>query len=125
LVFPDGSRAEIPASWTDLHKICPQKFSLPAFTQHPELIATASSLLLLRNIVDSLLSAKQETQTASRKEKAHAKTITTVADRKRQQTKNLAIPGPTTTRTHTIITGPPDPQNSCYKEDGTDQGGWK
>jgi hypothetical protein len=125
LIFPDGSRAEIPASWTDLHKICPQKFTLPAFTQYPELIATASSLLLLRKIVDSLLSAKQETQTASRKEKAHAKTIAPLDDRKRQQTKDLAIPGSKSARPNTIITGPPDPQNNFCKEDGTDQGGWK
>jgi hypothetical protein len=127
LVLPDGSRAEIPAAWTDLNKTCPQKFTLPAPKEQPDIIATASGLLHLRKIVDSLLgkllSAKQKPQSASEKEKNHAETTQPLAHAGRTASiaENLALSRSTTQRPGDNGTGQPDPQNGLLR--GNSQGG--
>jgi hypothetical protein len=78
LILPDGSRAIIPASWTNLGEICPKKYKQPDIPIQTDLIATASNLLHLHEIIDGLLdkllSWEQEQQNATRKERHYVKT---------------------------------------------------
>lgn len=55
LVLPDGTRSYIPASWTNLSQLCPQKFKSPDNPATSNLIASTSNLLQVRKIVDVLL----------------------------------------------------------------------
>ena len=129
LVLPDGSRSFIPAAWTNLDKIGTHEFTIPNRKFQTDLIATASSFLHARKIVDSLLgkilSSQQKSQTASRKENHHAKTAAPLAHAGRALTNSgyLASPRSRTTKAGNNSCGPPDLQNSSPRKNKTDQGG--
>ncbi|MCD4721797.1 MAG: hypothetical protein K8S13_18345, partial [Desulfobacula sp.] len=53
--MPDGTRSYIPAEWTNLGELCPQKFKSSGNQTATNLIATTSNLLQVRKIVDVLL----------------------------------------------------------------------
>lgn len=83
LILPDGSRSLIPAAWTNLNEICPKKFKSPNSPPATYLIASTSSLLHARKIVDVLLDKlyppKQEFNNPLKEEHTRAKTINTLA----------------------------------------------
>ena len=66
--MPDGTRSYIPAEWTNLGELCPQKFKSSENQAATNLIASTSSLLQVRKIVDVLLvkryPLKQKSKTA-------------------------------------------------------------
>ncbi|MBW2328938.1 MAG: hypothetical protein JRF04_04875 [Deltaproteobacteria bacterium] len=127
--MPDGSRAEIPAAWTNLNKKSPQKFTLPSQKDQPDLIATAATFLHARKIVDSLLgkllSSKQKSQTASKKENNHAKTAEPLAytERVLSNSGDLASPRSQATTAGNTDSCTSDPKNCLSKKRKTDQGG--
>ncbi|WP_300465200.1 hypothetical protein, partial [Desulfobacula sp.] len=55
LVLPDGTRSYIPAAWTNLCELSPQKFKSSGNPATNNLIASTSNLLQARKIVDVLL----------------------------------------------------------------------
>jgi hypothetical protein len=128
LVLPDGSRSFIPAVWTNLHEICPQKS--PPLNRKPQtdLIATATTFLHARKIVDALLgkplSTKQKLQTASRKENRHAKTAKPLAhpERALPNSRDLANPRSRATKPGSNDFSPTDQQNSLPGEIKAEQG---
>lgn len=83
LVLPDGTRSYIPADWTNLGDICPQKFKSTSSRDSTDRIASRSNLLQARKIVDALLlkiySPKQKSETALKEEYNDAKTVGTLA----------------------------------------------
>jgi hypothetical protein len=125
LVFPDGSRAEIPAAWTNLHNTHPQKNALQATKIQPDLIATATDLLHTRKIVDhllgNLLSSEQKSQTVSGKEINYAQAVESMACQRRTQSGGLAISGAKPARPNKNITGPPDPKNALRERSCSNQ----
>ncbi|MCK5545137.1 MAG: hypothetical protein KAI35_07955, partial [Desulfobulbaceae bacterium] len=129
LVLPDGSRSFIPATWTNLNEICPQKFTLPTRQLQNNLIATTSSFLHARKIVeallDKILSSKQKSQKALRKENNHAKTAEPLAHARRAVSNpgDLANFRPQTTKEGNNSACPPDRQNNIPGTSKADQGG--
>jgi hypothetical protein len=128
LILPDGSRSFIPAVWTNLHEICPQKS--PPLNKKPQtnLIATAANFLHTRKIIDALLgkplSTKPKLQTASREENRHAKTAKPLANPGRvlPNSRDLAKPRSPTTKRGSDGFSPPDPQDSLPGETKPEQG---
>jgi hypothetical protein len=55
LVLPDGTRSYIPAAWTNLGELCPEKFKSSCSRPTSNLIASTSGLLQVRQRVDVLL----------------------------------------------------------------------
>jgi hypothetical protein len=55
LVLPDGTRSYIPAAWTNLGELCPEKFKSSCSRPTTKLIASTSNLLQARQRVDVLL----------------------------------------------------------------------
>ena len=129
LVLPDGSRSFIPATWTNLQEICPEKFPFPVKKSQADLTATATTFLHVCKIVDSLLgkipSLEQKSRTASREENNHAKTVELLADTKRDlsNSSDLGISRPPTTKPGNHGSGSPGSKNSLPKGSKTDQGG--
>ncbi|MBN4065396.1 hypothetical protein JYT85_01975 [Desulfocapsa sp. AH-315-G09] len=128
LVLPDGSRAEIPAAWTDLNKKCPRKFTLPTRKSQTDLIATASGFLHTRKIVDDLLDkllSSMQKSSASRKENNHAQTAELLANQGRVHANSgdLANPEPRTAATDNSGSCRTDPKNCLSEKRKTDQGG--
>jgi hypothetical protein len=128
LVLPDGSRSFIPAVWTNLHEICPQKSSPQNRKPQTDLIATATTFLHASKILDALLgkplSTKQKLQTASRKENRHAKTARPLAHpgRALPNSRDLANPRSRATKPGSNDFSPTDQQNSLPGEIKADQG---
>lgn len=83
LILPDGSRSFIPAAWTNLNEICPKKFTPQNRQPQTDLIATTSTFFHVHKIVNALfgkiLSSKQKSKNASRKENNHEKTAKPLA----------------------------------------------
>jgi hypothetical protein len=125
LILPDGSRSFIPAAWTNLHEICPQKS--PPLKKKPktDLIATAATFSQVRKIVDALLgkplSTKPKLQTASREENSHAKTAEPLAHPGRiiPNSRDLASPRSAAKKPDSNGFSPHDPQNSLPGESNT------
>jgi hypothetical protein len=117
LILPDGSRSFIPSTWTNLNETCPQK-SLP-FNNRPQtdLIATTSTLLHVREIVDALLgnirSSMHKSKNAGKKENNHAETNEPLAHTGRASPKpgHLENSRPPTTKTGHNHTRQPDQKN--------------
>jgi hypothetical protein len=110
LILPDGSRSFIPAAWTNLNEICPQKFKSPNSPPAIDLIASTSRLFHARKIVDVLLDKlyppKQEFNNSLKEEHPRAKTINTLARTGRTKTNpnNLEnSQSPTTKRSHNLF----------------------
>jgi len=84
LILPDGSRSFIPAAWTNLNEICPQKFKSSNSPQATDLIASTSSLSRVRNIVDALLEKlyppTREFNNSLKEEHTRAKTTNALAE---------------------------------------------
>ena len=76
--MPDGTRSYIPAEWTNLGELCPQKFKSSGNQTATNLIATTSNLLQVRKIVDVLLGKryplKQKSKTTLKEGHNRAKT---------------------------------------------------
>jgi hypothetical protein len=83
LILPDGTRSYIPADWTNLGDLCPQKFKPRDSREPTNLIASSSNLLQVRKIVDALLlkiyPPKQKSETVLKEGHDHAKAIGTLA----------------------------------------------
>jgi len=129
LILPDGSRSFIPALWTNLHEVCPQKSPPQNKKTQTNLIATATTFLHARKIVDALLgkplSTKQKLQTASKEENSHAKTAETLAHPGRNiaHSRDLASPRSAATKPGSNGFSSHDPQNSLPGKSNTEQGG--
>ena len=97
LVLPDGSRSLIPAAWTNLNKICPQKFKISNSQPTSDLIASTFSLLHARKIVDALLvklySSKKDFKNTLKEDHSCAKTNRTLARSGRTTTKSRDLEG--------------------------------
>jgi hypothetical protein len=128
LILPDGSRSFIPAAWTNLHEICPQKSPPLKKKQKTDLIATAVTFLHVRKIIDALLgkplSTKLKLQTVSREENNNAKTAEPLVHPERiiPNSRNLASPRSAAKKTGSNGFSPHDPQNSLPGESDTKQG---
>jgi hypothetical protein len=97
LVLPDGTRSYIPADWTNLGDICPQKFKSTSNREPTDLIASRSNLLQVRKIVDALLlkiyPPKQKSKIVLKEGHNHAKAIGTLArSRGAENSRNLEQP---------------------------------
>jgi hypothetical protein len=69
--LPDGSRALIPAAWTDWDAAGPMKGAPPTnFGDSPHVLGTLSDLLQARTIIDALLNRLAES--VQPKESSHA-----------------------------------------------------
>jgi len=128
LILPDGSRSFIPATWTNLHEICPQKSPPLKQKSKTDLIATASSFLHVHKIVDALLgkslSTKPKLQTVSKEENTNAKTAEPLVHPERiiPNSRNLASPRSAAKKPDSNGSNPHDPQNSLPGESNTKQG---
>ncbi len=128
LILPDGSRSFIPAAWTNLHEICPQKSPILKKKPKTDLIAEAATFLHVRKIVDALLgkplSTKPKLQTASKEENSHAKTAEPLAHPERNiaHSRDLASPRSAATKPGSNGFSPHDPQNSLPGKSNTEQG---
>ena len=89
LILPDGTRSFVPAAWTNLHLISPEKSSHPPRPQSDR-IATTTALLHVRKIVDALLgnirSPEHTSQNASHWENFHDKTTQSLVHPERTST---------------------------------------
>jgi hypothetical protein len=121
LVFPDGSRSIIPASWTDLSGQKPK--SLASADSHPtsNVIATIPHLLHARKIVDALLCRLNY----SEEERKRAQAIGSVAHIAGPVTalKDLENTNPSTKTKRHNHSGRPDQQNGLYRGHRPGSGG--
>ncbi|MBN1930041.1 MAG: hypothetical protein JW786_00345 [Desulfobacterales bacterium] len=117
LILPDGSRSFIPASWTNINEICPQKFTQTDGRIQSDLIATASNLLNLRKKIDAIFDKlpflEINRKNISRKENHAGKATEPLADPRRSvcRTNNLGKPRKTTTRSNHNLSCKADQQN--------------
>ena len=128
LVLPDGSRSFIPAAWTNLNEICPQKFKSPNSPPTTDLIASTSNLLHARKIVDVLLgklySSEKKFNNALKEEHNCAKTTKTLARAGRTTTnsRDLDNPQPSTAKRDHNRSGTPNQQKGLPGENKPYQG---